>query len=211
MSPSLHLFEGAITAAGFASGHSVVVGAWARSPLGPFVDVMWRARDGRRHLLAPTAEVADYVADLYRFDEVAVVGIRGGVRGDVVSVDAGPLVLRASLAPADWRSWLFAMRPRSLRRSPRWITIEDRLARPFVGALLGGGAAVRAAGVAPGGQQEWYGADDWRRLADARLLVDGVDAGSMTWMPPDFGVGLSAFPRVPASVRLGTLIASQGG
>lgn len=206
MAPPLHLFEGAITASGFASGHSVVVGAWARSPLGPFVDVMWRDPEGHRCLLAPTREVAAYVADLYRFDTVEVVPVRGGVRGSAVAVDAGPLRLRALLAPRDWRSWLFAMRPRPLRRSPGWIRLEDVLARPFVGALLGGGAAVRAAGVAPGGQRELYGADDWRRLADARLAVDGVDAGPMAPMPADFGVGLSAFPRVPASVRLGTLI-----
>lgn len=138
----MHLFEGAITASGFASGHSVVVGAWARSPLGPFVDVMWRDSAGCRRLLAPTPEVAAYVADLYRFDSVEVVGVRGGVRGSAVGIDAGPLRVRALLAPRDWRSWLFALRPRVLRRNRRWISLEDRLARPFVGALLGGGPAT---------------------------------------------------------------------
>ncbi len=200
------LFEGAITAAAFASGDAVVVGAWARSPLGGFVDVMWRRPDGTRVLLAPTATVADYVAGLYTFDEVQVVRIRGGVRGAVVAVQAGPLQLHAELAARDWRSWLFALRPRVLRRSPRWIAVEDRLARPFVGALLGGGRGVRATGIAPGGQREHYGADDWRRVASATLTVDGEDAGPMRDMPADLGVGLSAFPTVPASVRVGTLI-----
>ncbi|CAN5279821.1 hypothetical protein BH23ACT9_BH23ACT9_03140 [soil metagenome] len=205
----IDLFEGAITASGFTSGHSVVVGAWARSPLGPFIDVMWRDPDGVRRLLAPSPEVARYVADLYRFDEVQVVDVRGGLRGDELALAAGPLEVRAELAPRDWRSWLFALRPRALRRAPTWIGIEDRLARPVVGLVLGGGAAVRTTGVAPGGQREWYGADDWRKLADASLAVEGVDAGAMAAMPADFGVGLSAFPTVPASVRLGTLIAAR--
>lgn len=207
----MHLFEGAITAAGFSSGHSVVVGAWARSPLGAFVDVMWRDAGGRRHLLAPTARIADYVSDLYRFDDVQVVGVRGGIDGDRLDVRAGPLHLQATMAAADWRSWLFALRPRVLRRSPTWISIEDRLARPVVGRLLGGGEGVRATGRAPGGQQEFYGADDWRALADAHLRVDGVGAGTMQPMPADFGVGLSAFPRRPASVRVGTLIRQPAG
>lgn len=202
----MDLFEGAITAAGFTSGDSVVVGAWARSPLGHFVDVMWRQPDGNRILLAPSAEVGDYVSNLYSFDEVHIVPISGGVDGDRVQVTAGPLEFNARLAPRDWRSWLFALRPRRLRRSPRWIRIEDVLARPFVGLVIGGGKGVRAAGTAPGGQQEFYGADDWRRVVRAALLIEGEDAGAMSDLPADFGVGLSAFPTSPASVRVGTLI-----
>ncbi len=204
----MDLFEGAITGIGFTSGDAVVVGAWARSPLGSFVDVMWRRPDGQRVLLAPDHDVAAYVGGLYTFDEVLVVPIRGGVRDSLVAVTAGPLDLRAQLAPRDWRSWLFALRPRVLRRSPTWIRVEDRLARPFIGALLGGGSGVRAAGIAPGGQREYYGADDWRLVRRARLSVYGVDAGQFTDMPADFGVGLSAFPTVPASVRVGTLVQS---
>ena len=60
--------------------------------------------------------------------------------------------------------------------------------------------------VAPGGQQEFYGADDWRALTWAALTVDGADAGLMAPLPADFGVGLSAFPTQPASVRVGTII-----
>lgn len=204
----MDLLEGAITGAAFTSGEAVVVGTWARSPFGQFVDVMWRRPDGTRILLAPCAEVAIYVAGLYSFDEVSVVPIRGGLTGAQVSVWAGPLAFHARLAAQEWRSWLFALRPRFLRRSPAWITVEDRLARPFVGRLLGGGAGVRAAGIAPGGQQEYYGADDWRRIATARLTVDNVDAGDMGDFPADFGVGLSAFPTIPSSVRVGTLIRS---
>jgi hypothetical protein len=206
---AVDLFEGAITAAAFREGDAVVVGAWARSPLGRLVDVMWRDPAGRRVLLAPTEAAAAYVAGLYTFDEVRVVPVRGGVRGDEVDVQAGPLRLRAAVAPPDWRSWLFALRPRTLRRSPRWVELEDRLARPVVGRLIGGGAGVRAAGVAPGGQREWYGVDDWRPLRWASLHVDGLDRGAMRDMPADLGVGLSAFPPTPASVRVGTMILAR--
>ena len=202
----MDLFEGAITASGFDSGDSVVVGTWARSPFGQFIDVMWRTPAGHRRLLAPDERVADYVSELYEFDEVSVVPISGGIRGQTLDVSAGPLRLEAIMAARQWQSVLFALRPRFLRRSPTWIRIEDRLARPFVGPLLGGGRGVRASGIAPGGQQEFYGADDWRRLARATLLVEGVDAGPMADMPADFGVGLSAFPTAPASVRVGTMI-----
>ncbi|MEO2104515.1 MAG: hypothetical protein ABGZ36_02625 [Actinomycetota bacterium] len=204
--PPDHLFEGAITAAGFASGESVVVGSWARSPLGMCIDVMWRRPDGERILLAPRQEVADYIADLYAFDTVRVVPIEGRLLRDSLRVTAGPLQVSATLAARDWRSWLFALRPRALRRSPRWIAMEDRLARPFVGRIIGGGEGVRAAGIAPGGQQEFYGADDWRALTWASLTVGGEDAGPMAPLPADFGVGLSAFPTQPASVRVGTII-----
>lgn len=202
----MDLFEGAITATGFASGDAVVLGTWARSPFGMVADVMWRRPDGTRVLLAPTSALADYVAGLYTFDEVAVVPVRARLLADAATVSAGPLSVRMGLAPRDWRSWLFALRPRPLRRSPRWIALEDRLARPFVGLVIGGGSGVRAAGIAPGGQEEFYGTDDWRALAWASGTCDGTDLGPMAPLPADLGVGLSAFPTQPASVRVGTLI-----
>lgn len=200
------LFEGAITAAGFASGESVVVGSWARSPLGMFIDVMWRRPSGERVLLAPNHDVAAYVSGLYSFDTVTIVGVSGCLQDGWLTVSAGELSMTAEARPRDWRSWLFALRPRRLRRSSSWITLEDRLARPFVGRIIGGGESVRAAGLAPGGQQEFYGVDDWRALADASATVAGRDAGPMVDLPPDLGVGLSAFPTQPAMVHVGTLI-----
>lgn len=201
-----HRFDGCISAAGFVSGDAVVVGAWRSSPLGGFVDVMWVRPDGERVLLAPSTAVRDYVTDLYRFDRAEVVAVRGGWDGGAVAVDAGPLALRLLAGRRDWRSWLFATRPAALRRAPAWITVEDRLARPFVGRLLGGADGVRAAGVAPGGQREWYGAHDYRPLRDGALRVDGVDCGPMRDLPTDLGVGLSSFPTEPAVVFVTTIV-----
>src|SRR5690625_2869074 len=61
-------FEGRISGWGTSSGTRVVVGSWYRSPLGSFADVMVERPDGEPVLLAPTAEVAEFVGSTYRFD-----------------------------------------------------------------------------------------------------------------------------------------------
>lgn len=207
----LERFTGMIAASGFADGSACVVGVWRESPLGRLVDVMWRTAAGERVLLAPHAKAADYIGSLYRFDRIDVVGVCGGWDGAAVAVEAGPLLLRLDPAPRDWRSVLFRARPQLLTRQPRWIELEDRVGRPFVSRLIGGAEGVRASGTAPGGQREWYGIRDYRRLRSGKLSVDGRDAGALAPLPADLGVGLSAFPTVPALVSLTTLIEPLAG
>ncbi len=199
-------FVGCLSWAAFASGDAVIVGAWRESPFGQFVDVMWVRPDGVRTLVAPNPEVGAYVAGLYSFDEVVSADIRGGWDGGALAVEAGPLRVRLVADRRDARSWLFGLRPRRLRRSPRWIAVEDRLARPFVGRVIGGAEGVRAAGVAPGGQREYYGVEDYRPVRDATLQVEGADAGAVKDLPPELGIGLSGFPRRPAVVNVATLV-----
>ena len=67
--------RGTISAFGLRSGDRIVVGAWHRSPVGPFADVMWAGPDGTRVLLAPDRRAADYVAGIYRFDRIDVVQV----------------------------------------------------------------------------------------------------------------------------------------
>ena len=207
----LDRFSGMIAASGFSDGNACVVGIWRQSPLGRLVDVMWRTPDGERVLLAPHEEAAHYIGSLYRFDRIDVVGVRGGWDGTGVAVEAGPLRLRLDPAPRDWRSLLFRARPEALTRRPRWIELEDRLGRPFVSRLIGGAEGVRAAGRAPGGQREWYGVRDYRRVRSGRLTVDGRDAGAIASLPANLGVGLSAFPTAPALVSVTTLIEPVAG
>ena len=202
----LDRFVGCIAGAAFASGDAVVVGSWRASPFGQFVDVMWVRPDGHRLLLAPTAAVGAYVSALYAFDEVVVVAVRGGWDGYAVAVESGPLRVRMLVGKRDFRSGLFALRPRALRESPAWITLEDRLARPVVGRLIGGAQGVRAAGIAPGGQREFYGIADYRGVAAATLTVGGRDAGGLRDLPADLGIGLSSFPTAPAVVHVTTLV-----
>lgn len=68
-------FDGCIAGIGTVSGLRAVVGHWPRSPFGPFSDVMVERPDGHRVLLAPSAEVAEFVGSTYRFDEVRVVPV----------------------------------------------------------------------------------------------------------------------------------------
>lgn len=206
MRPGIDRFEGAIAAAAFADGHQVVVGMWRASPLGRVVDVMWIRPDGRRVLLAPSATVRDYITGVYAFDEARVAPVRGGFDGREVAVAAGELRLRLTPHPRDWRSWVFAARPRVLRRRRAWLALEDRLAGPLAGPLLGGRPGVRLSGTTPTGRREWFSVDDYRPLADGALTVDGAEAGAMRALRPGLGVGLSDFPTRPALVQLATLI-----
>lgn len=204
-------FEGAIAAGAFASGDQVVVGLWRDSPLGHFADVMWIRPDGERVLLAPAPEVAAFVGELYRFDRVEVVGVRGGWNGRYVEVAAGPLLVQLLPGERDWRSWVFAARPRALRRAPGWLAVEDRLVGPLGRLLIGGAQGVRVRGTSPGGRRELYSIDDYRRVVAGSLLLDGRDAGALDDLRPDIGVGLSAFPSAPAMVNLVTLIEPRSG
>lgn len=206
MRPRTDRFEGAIAAAGFASGHQAVVGLWRDSPLGSFIDVMWIQPDGRRVLLAPTSTVRDYVAGVYAFDETRVLAVSGGWDGRRIDVRAGEVHVRLQPQPRSWQSWVFAARPRCLRRSAAWIAIEDRLVAPLAGPLLGGGSGVHLTGITPGGRREWFGIDDYRPLAEGALHVGDRDAGAMVALRPGLGVGLSDFPTCPALVYLATLI-----
>ena len=202
----LDRFTGAIAAAGFASGEVTVVGMWRSSPLGRLVDVMWIRPDGERVLLAPSPLARTFIEGLYAFDRAEGVDVRGGWDGRVVDVTAGPVHVRLVPAERDWRSWVFAARPRILRRSPAWLALENALVAPLGPLLLGGTAGVHLSGVTPGGRREWYSVDDYRPVAEGALTVGGRDAGTLTALRADIGVGLSAFPTRPALVHLATLI-----
>src|SRR5690349_9545864 len=86
------VFDGWIAGLGTTGGTRLVLGHWPTSPFGPVSDVMVEHPDGRRVLLAATAELGRFVADTYAFDAVEVVPVV--VRRDPWSVTAGPLALR---------------------------------------------------------------------------------------------------------------------
>lgn len=198
-------FVGLIAAGGF-EGHAVVVGCWRSSPLGQIVDVMWVDPSGCRTLLAPRPDVAERIAGMYDFDEVMVTEVRGGWDGERIDVTAGPLHVQLDAGPRDWRSWVFATRPRVLREQPWWVAVEDAVARPLVGRFIGGAEGVRAAGVAPGGMRECYAAADWRRVRSGALRVASWRSRVLGNLPGDLGVGLSSFPRRPAVTHCTTLV-----
>lgn len=182
--------RGIIVSTGFASGHRFVVGHWREGPLGPMTDIMWAAPDGRRTLLAPSAEVADFITSVYAFDAVLL--------GPVAVVEAG-----RGLDLVTERVQLRLQAGRAVRipvRRPAWFTryVEGPIARASMG--------VRTYGTSPTGVREWYRADAYRRLVAATGSIDGADLGAMAPVDPPARFGFSEPPRRPSWVEVRPLL-----
>ena len=197
--------EGTIAAAGFSSGDRFVVGVWEEGPLGPMTDVMWANASGRRTLLAPSDDVATFIAGIYRFDRVVVVPVTlRDARPDRLHLLAGALEIELEGGRA---LRLFALRPRWLARSPTWVRIENAILRPLVaGLVLKGASRVRAYGRTPSGVREWYRIDAYRPVVRGSARLDGEDLGEIAPLHPPAGFGFSEFPRRPALVRCSPLL-----
>jgi hypothetical protein len=190
---------GVIAGAGFGSGDRFVVGHWLRSPLGPMNDLMWATPGGERRLVAPTGRVADFVAAVYRFDDVVVSPLQVAFDSD-----AGHLALRApdlgiELHLEGGRRW-----PIPLRRPP-WVTryVEAPVARRLLG--------VQAHGTTATGVREWYQASSYRRVVRGRASLGGVDLGPLrpVWPPTRFG--FSEPPRRPSVVEVSPVLVDPWG
>jgi hypothetical protein len=197
-------FDGWIAGVGTASGLRAVVGRWSRSPFGSFADVMVERADGRRLLLAPSEEIAAYVAGTYRFDEVRVVPVAIVAAGDNWRVDAGPLALEFAVGRRPALGVLLRLVPRRLATRAAWIRAAGLVARL---ALPG----VRTSGTAGGGRREFYGAIDLRRIVWARLRWDGVDHGPLAPVDPPVRFGFGSTPARPSLVRIVTLVRGASG
>lgn len=202
------VLEGAIAGLAFESGDAFVAGVWDSGPLGPMTDVMWSQPGGRRVLLAPAEEVAAFVSSVYAFDETRVVPCRALRSRHGFSLTAGDLLLEAQLGRPHP---LFALRPRRLRRSLRWVRAEDALARRLGRIVIRGAEGVRLHGTTPGGAEEWYRIDGYRPVVAARGTLDGVDLGSLTSLRSDVGFGFSGFPRRPAFVTCSPVLEGVKG
>jgi hypothetical protein len=192
-------FDGEIAAFGTTTGHRVVVGRWPVSPFGPVGDVMLEAPDGTRLLIAPSDEVARFVASTYRFDSVEVKPvevIRQPGRWEVV---AGQLQATMIVGQRSWLGLLLRAVPRPVATAPAWAALVDPLAR----AMLPG---VRTRGSAGGGRREWYGAWDLHRLMSVTANWRGTDLGAMTDVFPPVRFGFGSAPRRPSVVRLTTTV-----
>jgi hypothetical protein len=201
--------EGCIAGVGFASGDRFVIGLWRRGPLGQMTDVMWAQPDGKRVLLAPTKEAADFIGSIYDFDEVRVVDVRVTESAEGFEVSAGAVRVEARGGPP-YR--LFALRPRMLRRALLWVRVEDFLLRRAIGRLLLGGAeGVRAFGQTRSGLKEWYRIDSYRPIVAAHATVDRRDLGALRPLSPPLGFGFSEFPLRPAIVACSPVLEGTFG
>ena len=195
--PRRYQLDGVICSAGFASGDRLVVGHWQRSPIGPMTDVMWARPDGGRVLLAPGREVVDFITAVYHFDGVELVDLNVDFDGRCLELIAGDVELVMRAGPG-WRLPFGRLRP-------AWFTrwIEGAVARPLMG--------VHTFGVGPTGIRQWYRADEYRPLAEARAVVAGTALGAMQPLDVPVRFGFSGPPRRPSLVRLRSELVDRSG
>ncbi|QDB80028.1 hypothetical protein FE251_12035 [Georgenia wutianyii] len=203
-------FTGRIAGWGTASGTRLVLGAWHDSPLGTFADVMVERPDGERLLLAPSAEVAEFVSATYTFDSTVVTPVSVVVdgrplaatptsAGQVWELRAGPLTAHLLVGERPALGRVLRLVPRRLATAPALTRVTDPVAR----ALLRG---VRTRGSAGGGRTEHYGAHDLHRLVAAGTRWEGTDLGPLRPLDPPVRFGFGSAPRDPGITDLVTTI-----
>lgn len=192
-------FSGEILGVGTTARMRVVVGNWTVSPYGPFADVMVERADGHRILLAPTQQIAEYVASTYSFDEVREVAVEVERCGDRLSAVARPLQLRVRLGRRTPIGWALHLLPDAVTAQTWFCKLGD----PFARVLLPG---VRTHGSAGQGRYEYYGAHDVRAVASLTASWDGHPLGDLTPVTPTPRFGFSSTPRRPTLTRVTTTI-----
>ena len=195
-------FRGRIAGVGSTSGVRVVVGRWDATPLGSFGDAMVERPDGHRVLLAPSAEVADFIAATYTFDEVRIepFTITGSPTAWAVRSDSLRLDLTTGRRTA--LGLLLAAVPDRVATATWWCALTDVVAR----LVLRG---VRTRGDT-GERREWYGATDHHALTSATGSFDGVDLGALAPVRPAPRFGFSSTPPRPSVTRVVTTVEVDG-
>lgn len=192
-------FTGRILGAGSTSGLRLVIGDWAHSPLGAFTDVMVATAEGRRLLLAPSAEVADYVASTYRFDEIVLVPVELQATAEQWRLRAGELSCRLWLGPRTGTGLLLRAVPDVIERSRPFAVVADPIARRLF-------PGVRTRGSAGGGRREYYGAHDQHRVTRLSGSWCGRSLGELADVAPSPDFGFSSTPARPCLTRVTTTI-----
>jgi hypothetical protein len=193
-------FDGAIAGMGTTSGTRLIVGMWPLSPYGSVTDVMIERPDGHRILLAPTRELADFIATLYQFDEVRVTPVLRVRDGKKWMVSSDELALTFDVGDRPPLGWVLLAVPRRLARARWWASVQDPVAK----LVMDG---VRTRGKAGGGAKEWYGAMDLHRIGSVSARLDGVDLGELQPVSPPVRFGFGSTPEKPSLVRVLSQIA----
>lgn len=193
------VFDGHIAGIGTGSGLRAVVGIWHESPFGRFADVMVQHPSGHRQLLAPTGAAADFISATYTFDDVAVVGVSARLEQGILTVDAGPLGISASLGSRTLLGSALRAVPRRLAVHPGWL----RAVSPVAGIVSRGS---RTSGTAGSGRREYYGVSDLHTISAAVVSWDGADAGALAPVHPPVTFGFSSVPPQPSLARVRTTV-----
>jgi hypothetical protein len=192
-------FDGAIAGVGTASGTRLVLGMWSASPFGPIADVMIERPDGHRLLIAPTREVADFIAATYSFDEIRVEDVELIGAGAGRTLRSTSLRISFDIGPRTSVGRLLTLVPRRLARNRLWCRLID----PFARLIRRG---VRTTGTAGGGRREYYCALDERSVTAATATLDGIDLGLLRPVLPTVRFGFASTPPKPAIVDVTTWI-----
>ena len=188
----MDIFEGRISSSGFASGDRIVIGDWKKSPLGSFTNVMWAKPDGTRVLLSPSQKHADYVSDLYNFEEVHITPIEVIRQSKSIEIKAPPLDIKLHWG---MEFGLPIPRPR------RFIsTVEQWFAKAFFG--------TSTHGLTCNDLREWYCIYSLSKIKHASAVCEGVDLGNLSNFEINACFGFSEPPKKPSSVRLRSIIES---
>lgn len=197
-------FDGHIAGVGTTSGVRLVVGHWHTTPYGSFSDVMVETAAGHRVLLAPSEEVASFIAGTYTFDEVRVEPVRveaGRVdgAGNRWQVSSPSLELAFDVGRRTALGRLLRLVPGPVATSPAWAAVTDPVARV---ALRG----VRTRGTARAGRREYYGAIDAWAVTSAAGTLEGAELGRLAPVDPPCRFGFSSTPRRPSLTRVVTTV-----
>jgi hypothetical protein len=161
--------------------------------------VMLDQADGTRRLLAPTEEIAEFVAGTYAFDVVEVVPVEVRDSGAGVSVQASDLAVSYDVGRRTSLGRALRLVPDRLATSPAWCRITDPVAR----AVMRG---VRTRGSAGAGRVETYGATDHHAVDAMRGTWRGRDLGALGPVLPEPGFGFGSTPAAPSVTALVTTV-----
>jgi hypothetical protein len=191
-------FRGRIAGVGSTSGVRVVVGRWDDTPLGTFGDAMVERPDGHRLLLAPSEEVADFIAATYAFDEVRIEPFTVSGSATRWQVRSASLDLDLTTGRRTLLGVLLRLVPDPVATAPWWCTLTDLVAR----LVLRG---VRTRGDT-GDRREFYGATDHHRVVAAGGSLEGADLGTLAPVVPAPRFGFSSTPARPSVTRVVTTV-----
>lgn len=195
-------FTGHIAGFGTTCGVRMVVGTWAVSPFGSFTDVMVQ-NPTERILIAPTDQIADFVAATYCFDRVEVGPVAAEMSADRLAVTASGLQLVVAIGGPAPLDRLLRLVPARLAAAPWWLRAID----PVAGLLVRG---VHTAGSAGNGRREYYGVRRSRLIAAVSGSFGGTDLGGVAPLDPPVGFGFSSAPPTPQIVAVTTTIHLPG-
>lgn len=199
MSADTEQFVGHIASLGTTSGVRIVIGMWETSRFGAFTDVMVESLEGTRTLLAPSAAVADYVSGAYSFDIVRTVPLTVNMDEERLSLDAGPLSVRAEFGETTGVGKLLSLIPPAIGTHPRWLSAIN----PAAKILMPG---VRTAGTIKDGRRQFYGATGARTITEATASWAGESLGSLSNVRPRVRFGFSSAPKKPQLVNVTTTL-----